>query len=110
MSSEREGAAGTSAESGKTTFGQQMLLLLPLLLGMLAMQAAAGVLGTSIPLQMALSTVSPETIGLVASAYAAGFAVGCLISPVLIGRLGYRKTLAGFVALQAGASISQTWR
>ena len=106
MSSEREGAAGTSVESGKTTFGQQMLSLLPLLLGMLAMQAAAGVLGTGIPLQMALSAVSPETIGLVASAYAAGFAVGCLISPVLIGRLGYRKTLAGFVALQAGASIS----
>lgn len=101
-------AAGTSAEGTKAAFGEQMLSLLPLLLGMLAMQAAAGVLGTGIPLQMALSAVSPKTIGLVASAYAAGFAVGCLISPTLIARFGYRKALAGFVALQAGASICLT--
>jgi len=105
VSCEEEVAAGTGPERAGTTFGQQMLLLFPLVLGMLGMQAAAGVLGTGIPLQMALSAVSPETIGLVASAYAAGFAAGCLISPALIGRFGYRKALACFVMLQAAATV-----
>lgn len=105
MSGEQGAAAGSGAGQTKTAFGGQLLTLLPLLLGMLAMQTAAGVLGTGIPLQMALSAVSPETIGLVASAYAAGFAVGCLISPALISRFGYRKALAGFVVFQAGAAL-----
>ena len=105
MPAEDDATASTSLECTGTTFRQQMLALFPLVLGMLGMQAAAGVLGTGIPLQMALAAVSPETIGLVASGYAAGFATGCLISPALIARFGYRKALAFFVMLQAGATV-----
>lgn len=91
--------------AARPAFVQQMLPLLPLVFGMLIMQAAAGILGTGIPLQMALAAAAPETIGLVASAYAAGFATGCLIAPAMIARFGYRKALGCFMILQAAATI-----
>lgn len=77
----------------------------PVFIGSGAMQSAAGMLGTVIPLALAYAAVSPSLIGQVAAGYAAGFALGCILAPEITRRLGPSAALAAFVLTQTACSL-----
>jgi len=58
-----------------------------------------GLLITLLPIRAKIEDFSTTMIGVMGGAYFAGFAVGCLIGPVAVKRVGHIRSFAGFAAL-----------
>jgi len=60
-----------------------------------------GLLITMLPLRAKIEGFSTTMIGIMGGAYFAGFAIGCLIGPIAVKRVGHIRSFAGFAALAA---------
>ena len=74
--------------------------------GALILQMASTIVHTVVPLRLALEKQPPLLIGIVGSAYAVGFLIGCFAIPSLIRRIGHIRGFAVFAALQAALTLS----
>jgi MFS family permease len=77
-----------------------------ILIGALILQIGNSILQTVIPLRMAVQHVQPILIGVVSSAYAGGYLIGCFLSPLLFKRVGHIRAFAVFAAVQCAATLS----
>ena len=77
-----------------------------LLIGSAAMFMGNGLLQTLVPIRAQLEGFSTTTIGLIGTAYFAGFAVGCLFGPGAVKRVGHIRTFAGFAALASAVTLA----
>jgi len=78
--------------------------ILALVAALTLLQGAMAALAVVTSLKLLASGVSPAGIGLVASAYSAGFLAGTLVAPIEIGRIGHIRAfilLGGLCALVA---------
>ena len=80
--------------------------LIPLLIAAGILLAGNGLQGTLIALRGAVEGFSASTIGLMGTAYFAGFLVGCLVMPRLLQSVGHIRTFAALAAVAASASIT----
>jgi len=70
-----------------------------LLVGTAVLFLGYGLLVTLLPLRAKIEDFSTTMIGVMGGAYFAGFAVGCLIGPIVVKRVGHIRAFAGFAAL-----------
>ncbi len=70
-----------------------------LLVGTAVLFMGYGLLVTLLPLRAKIEGFSTTMIGVMGGAYFAGFAVGCLIGPHVVKRVGHIRAFAGFAAL-----------
>ena len=77
----------------------------PVLLGVISAQAALGVMTPLIPLLLLHEGVSDTAIGVVASAYFAGFLGGALTADRVVSRVGHIRAFAVFAAAAADAAL-----
>jgi len=68
-------------------------------------QVANGALGTLLPVRLGLVAAGELATGLIATAYAGGFLVGCLIGAREIRTVGHIRAFATFAATAAVASL-----
>jgi MFS family permease len=66
----------------------------------------SGILGTLLPLRFSALGLSPSLIGLLATAEALGFLVGCLNAHRIIAPVGLERAYAAFAGLKAVAILS----
>jgi MFS family permease len=66
----------------------------------------AGILGSLLPLRFSAMGLSPGVIGLVATAEALGFLVGCLYAHKIIAPVGLERAYGAFAGLKAVAILS----
>ena len=76
-----------------------------LILGISLVQLANGYVGTLIGIRLAQEQVEPVIIGLVMSAYFAGFVAGAMLCHQVIYRAGHIRAFAAFAALVAAAIL-----
>ncbi len=76
-----------------------------LLIATAALFLGNGLLQTLVPIRAQLEAFSTTVIGLMGAAYFAGFAVGCLIGPAAVKRVGHIRCFAAFAALAAAATL-----
>lgn len=69
-------------------------------------QAANGALQVHLPLRMHAAGLAMPWIGAVASAFAAGFLVGCFVASHLLRRLGHVRAFTLCASLQAGCTLA----
>jgi len=72
-----------------------------LLVGTAVLFLGYGLLITLLPLRAKLEVFSTAMIGAMGGAYFAGFAVGCVIGPWVVKKVGHIRTFAGFAAIAA---------
>jgi MFS family permease len=77
-----------------------------LLLGTAILMLGQGLLVTLLPVRGDIEGFSTTWIGGMGGAYYIGFAIGCLIGPALIRRVGHIRVYAGFAALTAAATLT----
>lgn len=68
-------------------------------------QVSNGALGTLLPVRLGLAQAGELATGLIATAYAGGFVVGCLIGARVIRTVGHIRAFAAFAATAAVASL-----
>jgi MFS family permease len=66
----------------------------------------AGILGSLLPLRFSAMGLSPGTIGVIATAEALGFLVGCLYNHKIIAPVGLERAYAAFAGMKAVAISS----
>ncbi len=76
-----------------------------LLFGTAILMLGQGLLVTLLPVRGDIEGFSTSWIGGMGGAYYAGFAIGCLIGPKLILKVGHIRVFAGFAALTAVATL-----
>ncbi|WP_404933255.1 MFS transporter [Nitratireductor sp. L15S-10] len=79
--------------------------LIPLLIAAGILLAGNGLQGTLIALRGAAEGFSETTIGLMGSAYFAGFLIGCLYVPRLLRAVGHIRAFAALAALGAAGAL-----
>ncbi len=79
--------------------------LIPLLLAAGILLAGNGLQGTLIALRGAAEGFSPSLIGLMGSAYFAGFLIGCLYVPRLLRAVGHIRAFATLAAIGAAGAL-----
>jgi MFS family permease len=72
------------------------------------LQASNGLLQALLPLRMQADGLPVTAIGLVATAYGAGFVAGCFIAPKLIRRVGHIRAFASLAATAAVVTLAFT--
>ncbi len=72
-----------------------------LLVGTAVLMLGYGLLITLLPLRAKLEAFSTSMIGVMGGAYFAGFAIGCLLGPAVVKRVGHIRAFAGFAAIAA---------
>lgn len=77
-----------------------------LLLAIFMLMAGSGFLSTLISLRLEAAGASALTIGLVATAYFAGLAIGSLLAFSIVARVGHIRAFAAFVSLFSATSLS----
>lgn len=77
----------------------------PVLLGVVSAQIALGIMTPLIPLMLLRQATPTGIIGLVASAYFAGFLLGALTADRIVTRVGHIRAFAVFAALAADATL-----
>src|ERR1700733_2158260 len=77
----------------------------PPLLSTALTMLGAGMLGSLLPLRFSAMGLSPGTIGLIASAEALGFLVGCLYNHKIIAPVGLERAYAAFAGMKAVAIL-----
>ena len=75
----------------------------PPLLSTALIMLGSGMLGSLLPLRFSAMGLSPGTIGLIATAEALGFLVGCLYSHKIIAPVGLERAYAAFAGMKAVA-------
>jgi MFS family permease len=80
---------------------RSILPVMSLLLGTLLLLTASGMQSMIMPLRGQWEGFSLGELGLLGTAWASGFAVGCIFIPQLIGRIGHIRALAAFSSLGA---------
>ena len=86
--------------------GRLPLRVLPPLISTALIYVGAGVLGTLLPLRFSALGLTPGVIGLLATAEAVGFLIGCLYSHRIIGPVGLERAYAAFAGMKAVAILS----
>lgn len=79
--------------------------LLPLLIAAGILLAGNGLQGTLIALRGAREGFSPAMIGLIGTAYFAGFLVGCLTIPRMLRAIGHIRAFASLAAIAAAGTL-----
>jgi MFS family permease len=69
------------------------------------LQVANGLIGLLLPVELAAAGQSGTVIGLVATAYGAGFLLGCLRAPRLVRAVGHIRAFAALAALSAATTL-----
>src|SRR5271169_6019840 len=77
----------------------------PPLISTALIMLGAGVLGTLLPLRFSAMGLSPGVIGLIATAEALGFLVGCLHAHRIIAPVGLERAYAAFAGMKAVAIL-----
>src|SRR5271169_4263700 len=77
----------------------------PPLISTALIMLGAGVLGTLLPLRFSAMGLSPGVIGLIATAEALGFLVGCLYAHKIIAPVGLERAYATFAGVKAVAIL-----
>lgn len=86
----------------------QLYSIAAILLSAAIFIAGNGLLGILIPARAHLSGFSNLWIGLIGSAYFAGFVLGCFAGPVMLARVGHSRTFAVCAALAATTTLLQS--
>jgi MFS family permease len=93
-----------------------LLAVFALLMGTAFLQAASGLQSLIMPMRGQLEGFSTTQLGLFGTAWAAGFVLGCIASPRLVGRVGHIRAfgvsaaMGAAVALMSGIIINPlTW-
>jgi len=79
--------------------------ILQVLVGVVCLETALGILAPTITLQLAHRATPVELIGLIGSAYFAGFLLGSLTCHRVIDRVGHIRSFAVFAAIAANATL-----
>ncbi len=77
-----------------------------LLIGTAVLFLGNGLQQTLVPIRAKLEAFSTTSVGLLGAAYFAGFALGCVIGPLVLRRVGHIRCFAGFAALAASGSLA----
>jgi len=80
--------------------------LIPLLTAASILLAGNGIQGTLITLRANAEGFDPALIGLIGTAYFAGFALSCFASPHLIRRVGHIRVFAALAAIASAATLA----
>lgn len=72
-----------------------------LLLAVAILLMGGGLLGVLVPLRAHIEAFPPVMIGLIGSAYYAGFVTGCVVGPFFIRRAGHIRTFAALASIAA---------
>ena len=80
--------------------------LLPLFVAAGILLAGNGIQGTLISLRANLEGFDPVVIGLLGTAYFAGFALACLLTPRLIRNVGHIRVFAALAALASAGTMA----
>lgn len=88
--------------------------ILALLLGTAFLLAGSGLFGLLLPLRGQVEGFSTTSLGLLGTAWSAGFIAGCFLAPRLVRRVGHVRAFGAFastgaiVALVSGMWIEET--
>ena len=82
-----------------------ILPIFALLSGTAILLLGGGLYGTLLAIRADLEGYSAGTVGLIMATYYAGFVIGCLQCPNLIGRVGHIRTYAALTAIASAASL-----
>lgn len=99
-----KGATGRAANTGPSAMSS-LRPLIPLLIAAGILLAGNGLQGTLIALRGAEEGFSETLIGLMGSAYFAGFLIGCLCVPRLLRAVGHIRAFAALAAMGAAGSL-----
>lgn len=86
---------------------QQIRAIAAILVSTLIFLVGNGLLGTLIPVRGNLEGFSDLAIGMIGSAYFAGFVLGCFVAPRLLERIGHIRTFAVAGAIAATTALLQ---
>jgi MFS family permease len=82
-----------------------LLAVFALLIGTAFLQAASGLQSLIMPMRGQLEGFSTAQLGLFGTAWAAGFVLGCIASPRLIGRVGHIRAFGVSAAMGAAVAL-----
>jgi MFS family permease len=86
----------------------QILSVGAILLSTILFLGGQGLTGTLLPVRAHLAEFSDFAIGLMGSAYFAGFIVGCYVGPWLLARVGHSRTFAAAAGLAAAVILAMS--
>ena len=86
----------------------QLFSVAAILFSTLVLLIGNGLLGTLIPVRAHLEGFSTLAIGVVGSAYFAGFVAGCFTGPRLLARVGHKSTFAVAAGLVTASTLLQS--
>jgi MFS family permease len=81
------------------------LLLSALLISEALLVTGYGLQLMLLPIRGGMDGFSAVDLGLLGSSYYLGFVVGCLLTPVLLSRVGHTRTFAALVSITAAAAV-----
>lgn len=76
-----------------------------LLVGTAALLLGQGLLVTLLPVRAAIEGFTTTWIGYMGGVYFGGFAVGCIIGPGIVRKVGHIRAFAGFAAITAAGTL-----
>src|SRR3954468_24402497 len=83
----------------------QFLSVGAILLSTVIFLTGQGLTGTLLPVRAHLAHFSDFAIGLIGSAYFAGFIVGCYVGPRLLARVGHSRTFAAAAGIATAVTL-----
>src|SRR3954470_4755798 len=86
----------------------QFLSVGAILLSTLLFLGGQGLTGTLLPVRAHLAHFSDFAIGLIGSAYFAGFIVGCYAGPRLLARVGHSRTFAAAAGIATAVVLTMS--
>lgn len=93
------------AEQADAPAGLRVWQIWALLAGVALLLAGNGLQATLVGVRAGLEGMSDRTIGLIMSAYFAGFAVGSMLAPRLIETVGHIRTYAALASIASAVSL-----
>ncbi len=91
--------------NGSVSKAASLAPVAPLLLSVAILLLGNGLQGTLLPVRAQLEDFSSVNIGIMGSAYFLGFAVGCLLAPLAIRRVGHIRTFTALVSVASTLSL-----
>ncbi len=94
---------------------RNLLSVAALLFGTLFLFMGNGLQGILLPVRGNLEGYATTTLGLLGTSWAAGFVIGCLVAPKMVGRVGHVRAFSGFIsiiaiiALVSGIAVHPVW-
>jgi MFS family permease len=84
---------------------RSLVAVFALLMGTAFLQAASGLQSLIMPMRGQLEGFSTNQLGLFGTAWAAGFVLGCVASPRLVGRVGHIRAFGVYAAMGAAVAL-----